>query len=58
MELLEIDAQGSKGLPGMTKLRAGGITEVRKMNGCDEDQVNETEEIGSEEQRTQEEQKK
>lgn len=40
--LLEIDAQGSEGLPGLTKLRAKGIRAVRKMSGgYDEDQVNE-----------------
>lgn len=41
MVLLEIDAQGSEGLTGLTKLRAEGITAVRKMsNGYEEDQVN------------------
>lgn len=40
--LLEIDAQGSEGLTGLTKLRAEGKVEVRKMRaGSNEDQVEE-----------------
>lgn len=42
MMLLEIDAQGSEGLPGLTKLRAEAIRTMRKIsNGYEEDQVNE-----------------
>lgn len=45
--LLDIDAQGSEGLPGLTKLGAEGIRAVRKMSGgYDEDQVTETGETG------------
>ncbi len=37
--LLEIDAQGSEGLPVLTKLRADGTGVVRKLSGeHDEDQ--------------------
>lgn len=40
--LLEIDAQGSEGLAVLTKLRAEGMGEVRKMRaGSNEDQVEE-----------------
>lgn len=40
--LLEIDAQGSEGLAALTKLRAEGMGEVRKMRaGSNEDQVEE-----------------
>lgn len=40
--LLEIDAQGSEGLAMLTKLRAEGKGEVRKMRaGSNEDQVGE-----------------
>lgn len=40
--LLEIDAQGSEGLAVLTKLRAEGKGEVRKMRaGSNEDQVEE-----------------
>lgn len=40
--LLEIDAQGSEGLSGLTKLRAEAIRTMRKVsNGYEEDQVDE-----------------
>lgn len=50
--LLEIDAQGSEGLPALTKLRAEGTGEVRKISGgYNEDQVDEQERQGADDSR-------
>lgn len=50
--LLEIDAQGSEGLPALTKLWAEGNREVRKISGgYNEDQVDEQERQGADDSR-------
>lgn len=57
--LLEIDAQGSEGLPALTKLQAEGTREVRKISGgYNEDQVDEHERQGADDSRLQEKEQK